>query len=54
MPTEKQVREFLNILVEHTDWKSVTRDDLQKVINGHRESGRQFTQFIKNGGRLAP
>ena len=47
-----QSHSVIQTLANNVDWRVMDSDILQKIINNPREAGKQFTRFLKNGGRL--
>lgn len=48
-----EINKLLIALREHTEWESVSPEVVLRLVDGdHRELGRQFAEFIKNGGRV--
>lgn len=51
-PSTGQVLNAIGILMNNADWDAVPASVLQKVIDNPRDAGREFTAFLKNGGRV--
>jgi hypothetical protein len=51
-PSQGQVLSAIAILMNNADWDAVNASTLQKVIDSPKDSGREFTAFLKNGGRV--
>lgn len=49
--TVGQAFNLLAALANNTDWESVPHDLLQKLIHKPQETGRGFTDFLKNGAQ---
>lgn len=47
-----QSHNVMSILANNVDWDALDSDVLQQVVNKPRESGVQFTAFLRNGGRV--
>lgn len=51
-PSTGQVLNAIGILMNNADWDAVNASTLQKVIDNPKDAGREFTAFLKNGGRV--
>lgn len=51
-PSTGQVLNAIGILMNNAEWDAVSASVLQKVIDNPRDAGREFTAFLKNGGRV--
>jgi hypothetical protein len=51
-PSQGQVLNAIGILMNNADWDAVNASILQKVIDNPKDAGREFTAFLKNGGRV--
>ena len=51
-PSTGQVLNAIGILMNNADWDAVNASILQKVIDNPKDAGREFTAFLKNGGRV--
>jgi hypothetical protein len=51
-PSQGQVLNAIAILMNNADWDVIDGTILQKVIDNPRDSGSQFTAFLKNGERV--
>ena len=51
-PSTGQVLNAIGILMNNADWDAVNASVLQKVIDNPKDAGREFTAFLKNGGRV--
>jgi len=51
-PSQDQVLNAITILMNNADWDAVSAPVLQKVIDNPKDAGREFTAFLKNGGRV--
>ena len=47
-----QSHAVVQALANNVDWPSLNSDVLQGIIKNPKDAGRQFTQFLKNGGRV--
>jgi len=47
-----QSHAVVQALANNVDWPSLNPDVLQGIIKNPKDAGKQFTQFLKNGGRL--
>ena len=52
-PSQGQVLNAITILMNNADWDAVSAPVLQKVIDNPKDAGREFTAFLKNGGRVS-
>lgn len=43
---------LFSILADNADWDSLDSDTIQKIINDPCQAGREFTAFLKNGGKV--
>ncbi len=48
-PTVGQVLNAISILMNNADWDAIPTPVLQKIIDNPRDSGREFTTFLKEG-----
>lgn len=44
---------LFSVLANNADWDNLDGDTIQKIINDPRQAGREFTAFLKNGGRVS-
>ena len=51
-PSIDQVLNAIGFLMNNADWDAVNTSTLQKVIDNPKDSGHEFTAFLKNGGRV--
>lgn len=51
-PSLGQVLNAIAILMNNADWDAINGTVLQRVIDNPRVAGSQFTDFLKNGGRV--
>lgn len=47
-----QSHNAMSILANNVDWGTLNAEILQRIIDTPRESGAQFTAFLRNGGRV--
>jgi len=47
-----QSHAVIQVLANNVDWPSLDSDVLQEIIRNPKTPGKQFTQFLKNGGRV--
>ena len=47
-----QSHAVVQALANNVDWPSLNPDVLQGIIKNPKDAGKQFTQFLKNGGRV--
>jgi hypothetical protein len=47
-----QSHNAMSILANNVDWRTLDAEMLQRIIDTPRESGVQFTAFLRNGGRV--
>ena len=48
-----QSHSIIQVLTNNVDWSILDGDVLQKkIIDSHKEAGKQFTAFLKNGGKV--
>lgn len=48
----KQLLQLVSVLVNNADMDAIPCDVAQAIINSPEESGRQFTEFLRNGGNV--
>lgn len=46
-------RSIVQILTNYVDWSVLDDKALQEIIKNPEETGRHFTEFLKNGGRIS-
>lgn len=47
-----QSHAVVQALANNVDWPSLNSEVLQGIVKNPKESGKQFTKFLKNGGRV--
>ncbi|MFA5967155.1 MAG: hypothetical protein WC805_01375 [Patescibacteria group bacterium] len=47
-----QSHAVVQALANNVDWPSLNPDVLQGIIKNPKDAGKQFTQFLRNGGRV--
>ncbi|MBI5254481.1 hypothetical protein HY932_01730 [Candidatus Falkowbacteria bacterium] len=48
-----QSHALMAVLAQNVDWSQLDSDVVQRIIMAPKESGAQFTAFLRNGGRSA-
>ena len=51
-PTTGQSHAAIAALTANTDWDALSTKMLQKIIDNPKEAGKQFTAFLKMGGKV--
>ena len=51
-PTTGQSHAAIAALTANTDWDALSTKMLQQIVDNPKEAGKQFTAFLKNGGKV--
>ena len=43
---------LFSVLANNTSWDTLDSETIQRIINDPKGSGKQFTAFLRNGGKL--